>query len=212
MYTYIYIDTHVHTYMFTLSCIDIWVYLYLSIYIPPAATEAYISVARDRIMSVSSPPQLTDVVPQYSALPPASLRAVDAIVRCARSAHAFAAAYSVSSCSACARKASTANSFNSLSRRSLRSEPEPLPTAAAAARGEAWGAQDSQPIGYQVTTSVFFERVELGDGVVRRLAARAPSQATRGHSPRVYAALAQGCGKARRRTAAATCVEVRADL
>ncbi len=78
--------------------------------------------------------------------------------------------------------------------------------------GEAWGAQDSQPLAHKVTTSVSFERVEIGDAVVRRLAARAPSQATRGHSPRVYAALAHGCGKDQRRTAAATCVEVRAEL
>ncbi len=114
--------------MFTLSRIDIWIYLYLSIYIPPAATEAYISVARDRIVSVSSSMQL-GVPTQDSALPPASLCAIDPIIRCARSAHAFAAAYSVSSCSASARKLSTQNSFNSLSRRSLRSEPEPLATA-----------------------------------------------------------------------------------
>ena len=46
-----------------------------------AATETYISVARERIVSVSSPlplsvcPQLYVSVPQYSALPPASLRA-----------------------------------------------------------------------------------------------------------------------------------------
>jgi hypothetical protein len=42
-------------------------------------------------------------------------------------------------------------------------------------RAGVWGAQDSQPIGYQVTVIlgiVCGERVEAGDGVVRRLAAQ----------------------------------------
>ncbi len=182
----------------------------------PAETEAYISVARDRIVSVSVYPQFSVLESQYSSLPPTSLHAR----RPSRGAHTqWAAAYSFSSCSACLRNSSSMGSpliptLNALSRRSLRSEPESLPTAAAAAaQREAWGAQDSQPLEHEVSA---FERSEFGDAVVRRLAARAPSQATRGHSPRVCAALAH-TGAARLgggggRTAAATCAEVWAEL
>ncbi len=181
-----------------------------------AATEAYIFVARDWIVSVSSPPQFSVFWPQYSALPPASLRAINPIVRCARSAHAFAAAYSVSSCIENARKNSTQNSFNSLSRRSLCSQPEPLATAAAAAaavRGGVCGAHrtrsppstSSPPLKGSNLVMLLFDaslhvhQVKQPEGT--------PPACTR-HAHKGAARLSDGAA----RTAAATCAEVRAEL
>ena len=162
MYTHSHIDIWIYLYIYPyIPDLNIDQYIYLSIYlsgslhtctrlcmqsfylcvvVAPAATEAYISVARDRIVSVSLNMQFHEFVAQYSALPLASLRAMNPIIRCARSAHAFAAAYSVSSCSASARKDSREKYSNSLSRRSLCSEPEPLATAAAAAATRVCGA------------------------------------------------------------------------